>query len=263
MILVANEVSGTVSVMYIQEGYTISNKQDTIQVTIPSLDTNQSVKEVTVGIVDTDKAYKIIIDSINDIDLKNKIEQAILNDEKININVVVENLDVTKVDTETKAKIDNEIKKEKMLVAQYLDLSIKIDLDGEYFVTQLDDPITYTIVIPADLVKEGREFAVVRVHGDQTELLPTTMNADGTITFETDCFSTYALVYKDAETKPETSIKPIDIVKPNETEQTTIPTKGEVVNTSDQSQIALYASLCTLAFISAGIMILKKKRILK
>ena len=56
-------------------------------------------------------------------------------------------------------------------------------------------------------------------------------------------------------TKPATPVQPTDTAKPAE------PTdKGETVDTGDKNAIALYGSICALAIVGAGIVILKKKR---
>lgn len=43
-----------------------------------------------------------------------------------------------------------------------------------------------------------REFAVIRVHNGETTVLKDLDDNDDTITIETDCFSTYAIAYKDS-----------------------------------------------------------------
>lgn len=68
--------------------------------------------------------------------------------------------------------------------------------------TQLDIPIQISITVPEDLVKEGRVYSVIRIHktnGDK--IIDRLADEDAvleTVTFSTDRFSTYALVYEDA-----------------------------------------------------------------
>ena len=100
-------------------------------------------------------------------------------------------------------------------VAQYLNLSVvmNVAVNGNVVasseVSELASPITFTIEIPEDLqdVEEGveRVFYVVRVHEGETTVLETTLNGDGTLSFETDVFSTYALAYEDTKDVPKTS----------------------------------------------------------
>ena len=96
-------------------------------------------------------------------------------------------------------------------VASYLDINILLTAvrkDGETIelgnLNRLDKPMTFTIVIPEDLKAEGRTYSVIRVHNGETTTLATTQNKDGSLSFTTDRFSTYALTYTDA--KPEVEV---------------------------------------------------------
>ena len=68
--------------------------------------------------------------------------------------------------------------------------------------TQLDIPIQISIAVPENLVREGRTYSVIRVHkanGDKVvDRLADEDDVLETVTFSTDRFSTYALVYEDA-----------------------------------------------------------------
>ena len=57
-------------------------------------------------------------------------------------------------------------------------------------------------------VKDGykRTYYVIRIHDGVTTVLDAVDNGDGTISFKTDKFSTYSVVYTDAKiSNPETS----------------------------------------------------------
>ena len=58
-------------------------------------------------------------------------------------------------------------------------------------------PIRIVLAVPPELLKDGRDYSVIRVHGDETTVLPDLDNDPATVTIETDRFSTYALVYQD------------------------------------------------------------------
>lgn len=68
-------------------------------------------------------------------------------------------------------------------------------------VLETEDKVTVTLAIPEGLkeVADGykRIYYVIRVHDGKTEILNTTVNEDGTLSFDTDKFSTYSLVYTD------------------------------------------------------------------
>ena len=223
---------------------TVSPKQETkpgdTQIDVPTLNPKDEVKEVTVGVDNAEKVKDVVSNSIKkDATLKAKVEKAIADGKDVKIEVVIKNIEETKLDATDKKEIDAKIKEEDLVVAQYLDLSIVVFADNDELgeVKELTEEITYTIAIPADLAKEGREFVVIRVHDGVAKILPTTMNDDGTLSFKTDRFSTYALAYTD---------------KTN--------TVDKNVNTGDQSQIGLYATICGIALLVGVSLVVSKKR---
>ena len=69
------------------------------------------------------------------------------------------------------------------------------------YITKLSDAVTITVTLPKDLevVKDGynRTYYMVRYHNGDTKVIEAVDNGDGTISFDSDSFSTYALVYVD------------------------------------------------------------------
>ena len=88
-------------------------------------------------------------------------------------------------------------------LGMYLDVEL-IKQIGERLqnITNTSRPIRIVLAVPPELQKEDRNYSIIRVHGDETTILPDLDNDPATITIETDRFSTYALVYKD---RPEIS----------------------------------------------------------
>lgn len=87
-------------------------------------------------------------------------------------------------------------------LGQYLDISLyKVIGDSRNIITETNGKLTVTIDVPDSLkntdATRTRTFAVIRVHGGKTELLPDLDDNADTITIKTDRFSTYAVVYKD------------------------------------------------------------------
>ena len=83
-------------------------------------------------------------------------------------------------------------------IALFTDISIGMTIGGSPVanITKLPDMIDITMDIPAALQSGNRSFSVIRMHDGKAELLPATVIAGGTkIKFQTDKFSTYALVY--------------------------------------------------------------------
>ena len=94
-------------------------------------------------------------------------------------------------------------------IAGYFDITLAVFADEEVIgnISELDKPIKLTFDIPADLpeLKDGmiRKYTVIRIHDGKVEELETTVNDNGTISFETDKFSTFIFSYVD-EKEPVT-----------------------------------------------------------
>ena len=71
--------------------------------------------------------------------------------------------------------------------------------ENETQIYDLDSKIRLRFEVPEEFRAEEREFAVLRLHGSSAELLYDIDESDNTVTVETDKFSVYALVYRDAE----------------------------------------------------------------
>lgn len=195
------------------------------KVETPTVDPNTEVEKVVV-VVD-EKAQEKAVKAVNK--LIEDIAAGKDTDKKVSVNIKhiinkaladgVETFDVyteAKVETLEKGDVataDVTLVEEQVgegTVAQYLDLSVQISVmatgnTDSYQATgnlyQLDEAMTFNIAIPKELkdVPEGmqREYYVVRVHDGKAEVLDVTVNGDGTLSFVTDRFSTYALAYKD------------------------------------------------------------------
>ena len=86
-------------------------------------------------------------------------------------------------------------------LGQYIDVNLlKLIGDSQEKITETKAPITVIFEVPEALRGEGRNYSVIRVHGDETTVLPDTDNDPNTVTIETDKFSTYALAYSEKST---------------------------------------------------------------
>lgn len=101
-------------------------------------------------------------------------------------------------------------KNENLKISAYFDitLDVKNNITGETLGTLnvLNDKIKFNMVLPEEItnVNEGytRKYFIVRYHDGKSEMLPTTLEGN-IITFESDKFSTYALVYEDVKNEIE------------------------------------------------------------
>ena len=265
----------------------------------PVIDTSIPVDEVTVGINDKESQQNIsetltsIVDdiangeevtSVNQ-ETAEKIKQAINDGQVVSTEVQVKPVETSQVDAQDKKVIEDYID-EKTNIAQYIDISVVIKANNQVIgeVNELNKEVTFTVAIPEDLMKEGRTFYVIRVHDGKVEKLNTVENEDGTLTFKTDKFSTYALAYEDAQestTTPTTPNQPNNPEQPTQPGQSQDDVKGEAVvtpdnnqqvtntqntqetakepKTGDTSNIALYGAMALISLGLVGTIVLKKK----
>lgn len=124
--------------------------------------------------------------------------------------VMTAKVDEKEIDKKEQELVEEAIA-EKYTVLGYYDIDLgkftpNDDLVG--FTTETKEEITVTLEIPEELkaVEKGyvRNFAIIRIHDGKSDVLTATDNGDGTISFKTNKFSTYVLVYDDvvAETAP-------------------------------------------------------------
>ena len=131
-------------------------------------------------------------------------------------------------------------KDKKLVIGEYLDITYEMKKNKESWVklTNLDNEIEITIQIPEELRGKG-VYYILRDHDGVCDMLMDLDDNPDTITFRTDRFSAYAIVY---EEEPQTI---------------------ESVNTGDNgiTRAAVYILLAGLALASMGIVIRKKKYI--
>ncbi|MCM1234732.1 MAG: sortase B protein-sorting domain-containing protein [Muribaculum sp.] len=119
-----------------------------------------------------------------------------------NVKIVLEVQDAgSTVSTSDKSSIQQALNG--YTVGQYLNIDLyKLVGENRIDITETAEKIRIVITIPDSLKNTNsnrtRTFAVIRVHDGRVELLPDLDNSAGTITIETDRFSTYAIVYKDS-----------------------------------------------------------------
>ena len=265
----------------------------------PVINTSKPVDEVAVGINDQESQENIyntltsIVDniangnevtSVNDETVK-KIKEALNGNKVISTEVQVTPVKETEVNAQDKKVLEGHID-ENVNIAQYLDINILVKAADQVIgkVNELDKEVIFTVAIPEDLMKEGRTFYVIRVHDGKAEKLETVENEDGTLTFKTDKFSTYALAYEDAQestTTPTTPNQPNNPEQPAQPGQSQDDIKGETVvtpdnnqqvtntqntqetakepKTGDTSNIALYGAMALISLGLVGAIVLKKK----
>lgn len=90
-------------------------------------------------------------------------------------------------------------------VGEYLDVElVKIIDEDRTPIAETKSPIRVVITVPDGLKADSRTYAVVRVHNGEPDTLADLDSDPDTITIETNLFSTYAIVYRDAQDNPGT-----------------------------------------------------------
>ena len=134
-------------------------------------------------------------------------------------------------------------------IAMYLDLGVKVsikDADGtvigsDVALSETGTPVQFTVALDDSFINTNntvdRTYQVIRIHEGKVDVLPATFDPETkTITFESDKFSTYALMYTDT---PKASKTPV---------------------TSDAGNVALYAGMGVIALAAVVAMIFFKKK---
>lgn len=179
-------------------------------------------------------------------ELINAIADAIKSGNTISTEIVTNVVSENQVN----ATVLDEIKKslgENGKIAQYLDLTIMIKSvspDGTEkelgTLKELEKEITFTIVIPKNLIKEGRGFFVLRNHEGKVDKLTLSKNTDDTYSFKTGEFSTYALAYEDGTSTNSDSKDSNTSSNVSQTGNSNIPQTGD-------SGVLMYGVVMVLA----------------
>ncbi|WP_075878235.1 Ig-like domain-containing protein [Merdibacter massiliensis] len=257
------------------------NAVSEVTVETPAIDTTNK-DEVQAGLTAGDQtaAQEVIKDTVeqikdvagNEQTVVNAVSTAVTEGKDITTELVINKVEENKVASEDITAVETALSylQDKAgatsgTVAQYLDINVLVKVDGTTVgeLNQLSKEITVSIAIPTELQTEGRQFYVIRVHGDEITRLPLTKNADGTYSFKTDRFSTYALVYVDGATESYLTGNESIAIKP----VTTPPTSGNTETTkpnteTPETSAAMFGGMfVTMAVLSAGIaVVLWKKR---
>ena len=128
-------------------------------------------------------------------------------------------------------------------VGMYMDVKLMKRVGTADFspVTNLSSDIAIKMTLPKELLTADdtmtRTYSVLRIHDGKVEAVATEFDAKtGALTFETDRFSTYAVVYKD------------------------VPVEIEVPSTGDTSNLVLWAVVMVLAVGAAAAVVAYKKK---
>lgn len=173
---------------------------------------NEFYKEKEITIKDIDNTLKAKIANTKEelkkiIELTKEEENALQSGKDLFIFIETNDINDT-ISSEDKQLIED-ILDDNYKIGKYLDINLFKQIYGKekIKITELNDKIKIHLEIPNDLIKENRTFSIIRIHNETvTKITP---EIDGNnLTFETDKFSTYALVYTDSVKDTDTVENP-------------------------------------------------------
>lgn len=228
---------------------------------VENKETESIVKTETVNVV-SDILNGSASEEVVSTETATKVSEAINSGKSVQAEIVVKEMtteEVQQITTTDKTAIENKVATELGDNAniQYLDLAIILKAGDEELGTlnKLEEEITITVAIPKELKADGRIYKVIRNHNGVVEVLDTVLNADGTVSFKTDRFSTYALAYADSETPnttPSTTPSTTPVVQPS-----TSTTNTPAPQTGDNTSTMVYGIMCIIALV---VVVLWRKR---
>ena len=245
---VTAKVPGKVTIIATTEGGLTANCEVTVTkpvaVETPSIDTSKPTDEIKVGVNDekAEQLLKDVTDQIiagssefTDADTANAVIEAAKAGKTVTVVADVQKANSGNAQVQADAKkIQKELEaltaesNNTATVAMYLDLSVLIKADDIELgnITNLSTPMKFTVVVPENLLAEGREFYILRVHNGAVNKIVPERNKN-ILTFGTDRLSTYAVVYEDKKvddsgTTPEPKPEPTPEPTPTPTPEKTI-----------------------------------------
>ena len=198
------------------------------------------------------------------VDLTDDEIAAIANGAKASIEVGVS--DITgKVDAkDEKAVADaitgNEtISNKGFVVGSYIDINVfSVVGDSRREISNTSKELTFTVKLADNLINTDstitRTYKVVRVHGDETAIIDAEFDAaTNKITFKSDKFSTYAVIYSDVKNTNVDDKTNVDNKTDVDNGAAVEPvTGGEATATGDKNNTALYVVLIVLSVVALG-----------
>ena len=215
----------------------------------------------TVASGDMKDIVSVVVDT-DDIEFTEAEKEAIANGADVKIEVDVKNI-ADSVTAKDKNAVEGIISGN-YVVGSYFDISIILSVGNDKrTITSTDKKIEFTIALPENLINTDsavtRTYKIVRVHDGETTILDAAFDAaTGKLTFKSDKFSTYAIIYSDAKTEGSGEV----IDKPSTSEPATgNPATGESTATGDTTNSVVYVILMIMSVMAlAGVFFYEKKR---
>ncbi len=193
-----------------------------------------------------------------EIEKNETLKEALLAGKSVNIHVQMDKIEEKDINEE-ELKAMKEAAKDGKFVKFY-DITLVMNADGTQIdtISEISNKLTFKVLIPEELVKEGRTFFMYRYHegenGGKVEKLTGELDEENYFTFQSDRFSTYALAYEDKVEEPTTGGQGTAEQQPEadkKDEKDETPKTGSV-------DVVLFASAIVAVISVAGIVTVKK-----
>ena len=170
------------------------------------------------------------------------------------ISTSLEKLGIVKDNSDNKSQSANA----ELKIGMYLDISLFKQVEGESKVkiSETSGTIKIAFEIPEALRKDGRSYYIVKVHDGVASLI-TPSQSGNTLTFETDQFSTYALVYMDKVEAINTPDTKVDTPKA----ATTPSNNAKSPSTGDNTNVGLIIILMVASAMATLYLTFRRKKI--
>jgi len=141
-----------------------------------------------------------------EIEKNEALKEALLDGKSVNIQVQMEELEEKDIKEEELKAIKEALKDGKIIDLYDITLAIIADRQEVGTISEISNKLTFKVLIPEELVKDGRTFFMYRYHdgknGVEIEKLTGELDEENYFVFESDKFSTYALAYEDKVEEP-------------------------------------------------------------
>ena len=146
-------------------------------------------------------------------ELISAINEAVENGDDVTVELDTTKMELKDVSDEVKTKVEAKIKEEKTLkdsnVLGYFDINLIVKINGDALdekVTDLKEEMVVKLDV-SELVKnlpvvasgKVRQYNVITIHNGEVKVLKGTLNADNTLSFKTNGFSSYVVTYNDVD----------------------------------------------------------------
>lgn len=142
-------------------------------------------------------------------------------------------------------------------VGQYFDIELMLKVgESSRKITDLTETISMSITIPDSLINKDKErtYSIIRIHNGVATIVDGKYDAaSGKITFTTDGFSIYTLVYKDTAVSNTTNTTQTPVTQTTGTTQTTNTTQTTAPKTGDNFPLIELEMLLLVVAVVIGI----------